>query len=247
MKPTEKHGFFRAAIATPELRVADVEFNVHAIMDCLADAESSSARIVVFHELSITGHSCGDLFHSRQLIDSALDGLVRVAETTAYEPVTAIVGLPLEVKGRLYNVAALVNRGDILGIVPKTYLPNTHEFYDNRWFTSATQLDVEHISFGTETIPIGTDLLFKFENLADCIIGIEICEDLWTVEPPSGQQAIAGASVLANLSASNELIGKAEYRRELVSSNPPAASLLTFMPRAALVNPARISSTRVME
>ena len=216
MKPSEENGVFRASIAAPDLRVADVNYNVSAIAECLEQADQSGTRLAVFPELCITGYTCGDLFTSRVLLEAALDGLIRLAATTAYEPVAALVGLPIEANGRIYNAAAFINDGDVIGMVPKTYLPNTNEFYEKRWFSSSSELDVDFLQFGTEKIPFGTDLLFKYRNLKNCIIGVEICEDLWTVEPPSGQAALAGASILTNLSASNEIIGKATYRKELV-------------------------------
>lgn len=212
----EQHGYLRAAIASPELRVADVDFNVQAMIECIERADDSGTRLVVFPELSITGYTCGDLFYQKKLLAAARDGLVRIAEATSYEPLAAVVGLPLEVGGRLFNCAALVCAGDIIGIVPKTCIPNTREFYEQRWFASSVLNEHSEVEIGSERIPFGTDLLFRFFSVPSCVLGIEICEDLWAVQPPSGELALAGATVIANPSASDETLAKADYRRELV-------------------------------
>lgn len=174
-------------------------------------------RIAVFPELCLTGYSCADLFHLPGLQAAALRGLETVKAASDGVGLAAIVGLPLEVDSRLYNAAAVVARGRVLGIVPKSFLPTSGEFYERRWFSPATTLAAKSISLLGHDVPIGTDLLFEAADLPHCILGVEICEDLWTVIPPSSYAALAGATVLANLSASDEVLGKMDYRRNLVA------------------------------
>jgi len=209
-------GLVRVASVSPSLRVADVDYNVDQIIAALERAVAQGVQLAVFPELSITSYSCADLFYQRHLLDAALDGLVRIAQATGLLNVSGVVGLPILMDGRLYNCAALMGEGRIAGIVPKTYLPTTGEFYEQRWFTSADRALPPTIEFRGKQIPFGTDLLFVAEEMPACVVGIEICEDLWAVNPPSGRLAIAGANVLVNPSASNELLGKADYRRDLV-------------------------------
>ena len=211
-------GFLRVAVVSPELRVADVDFNVQAIGAALHDAASQGCRLAIFPELSITGYSCGDLFYQATLLERAKAALETIGGVSLETGCVAVVGLPLEVDGKLYNCAALLADWQVVGIVPKTYLPTTNQFYEERWFTPgtlATTREVRLQRFG-EAVPFGADLLFQADNVPGLRIGVEICEDLWAVQPPSGQLALAGATLLLNLSASNELLGKVEYRRELV-------------------------------
>ncbi len=215
-KRTHQFGFVTVAAASPSLRLGDPAANALLVIQALEKASAEGAEIVVLPELCLTGYSCGDLFGQRTLLQGALKGLGQVAEATARLGLTALVGLPLEVSGRLFNAAAFISRGKILGIVPKTHLPNTGEFYEQRWFASARVAPVKEIDVLGQTVPFGTDLLFQAADLPDCVVGIEICEDLWAVEPPSGAQALAGATLLCNLSASDELLTKAAYRRDLV-------------------------------
>jgi len=215
-KRTHQFGFVTVAAASPSLRLGDPAANALLAIQALEKASAEGAEIIVLPELCLTGYSCGDLFGQRTLLQGALKGLGQVAEATARLGVTALVGLPLEVSGRLFNAAAFISRGKILGIVPKTHLPNTGEFYEQRWFASARVAPVKEINLLGQTVPFGTDLLFQASDLPDCVVGIEICEDLWAVEPPSGAQALAGATLLCNLSASDELLTKAAYRRDLV-------------------------------
>jgi NAD+ synthase (glutamine-hydrolysing) len=215
-KRTHQFGFVTVAAASPSLRLGDPAANALLAIQALEKASAEGAEIIVLPELCLTGYSCGDLFGQRTLLQGALKGLGQVAEATARLGVTALVGLPLEVSGRLFNAAAFISRGKILGIVPKTHLPNTGEFYEQRWFASARVAPVKEIDLLGQTVPFGTDLLFQASDLPDCVVGIEICEDLWAVEPPSGAQALAGATLLCNLSASDELLTKAAYRRDLV-------------------------------
>lgn len=209
-------GFVRVASIAPALRVADVDYNVEQIIDALAQAAAQDVQVAIFPELCITAYSCADLFYQGHLLHAALGGLRRIAQATATECVSCVVGLPLLVAGRLYNCAALCAGGRICGVVPKTYLPTYGEFYERRWFTPASAALPPLVEIGQQAVPFGIDLLFSAVGMADCVIGIEICEDLWAVEPPSGRLALAGATLLVNPSAGNELLGKAEYRRDLV-------------------------------
>jgi NAD+ synthase (glutamine-hydrolysing) len=212
-----EHGILTLATITPELHLGDVAANVARLKAAARRAADDGAALIVFPELSLTGYSCGDLFYQEALLSAARDGLAELAAFTAEIKVAIVVGLPFAAQGRLYNAAAFLSGGRIVGIVPKTYLPNTGEFYEQRWFSSGkiwTGGDTAH--FGEGEIPFGTDLLFQAENMRECVVGLEICEDLWAVEPPSGRQALAGATLLCNTSAGNELLGKSGYRRELV-------------------------------
>jgi NAD+ synthase (glutamine-hydrolysing) len=209
-------GFLRVAVASPELRVADVDFNARQVAAAMQAASQQGCRLAVFPELCLTAYTCADLFYQALLRDQARKGLLAVAEASARHGLAAVVGLPLEAGGRLYNCAALVHGGRVLGLVPKSYLPNTNEYYEDRWFTSGKASPVRSVELGGEAVPFGTDLLFAAVDVPDCVIGLEICEDLWAVNPPSGDLALAGATLLLNPSASNELLGKAEYRRDLV-------------------------------
>ena len=208
--------FIRVASAAPELRVADVDFNASQISAAMEIAAKRGASIILFPELSITGYTCGDLFAQSLLINRALGALQMLAADTEKFGIHAIVGLPLAVNGRLYNCAALIGGGLVLGIVPKLFLPTTREFYEERWFTSGATLAPTQVDIGGHPVPLSSNLLFGASNLPGCTLGIEICEDLWAVEPPSGGQALAGATLIFNPSASNELLGKMRYRQDLV-------------------------------
>ncbi|MFZ2359313.1 MAG: NAD(+) synthase [Anaerolineae bacterium] len=211
-------GFVRVAVVSPELRVADVDFNVQAIGAALHDAARQGCRLALFPELSITGYSCGDLFYQSALLERAKSALETVAWAAFEARCAAVVGLPLEVDGKLYNCAALVANTQVFGVVPKSYLPTTNQFYEERWFTPGALAAAQEIRLRRYegAIPFGLDLLFQADDVPGLRIGVEICEDLWAVQPPSGAQALAGATLLLNLSASNELLGKVEYRRDLV-------------------------------
>ena len=210
-------GFVRAAVVSPELRVADVAFNTQAIIAALREAAGQGCRLAVFPELCLTGYSCADLFYQRTLLEAAAAALDEIALEAHIVEIAVVVGLPLAVDGRLFNcAAALIADGRVLGFVPKTYLPSTNEFYEERWFTSASLAISETVEINGWEAPFGRDLLFAADNLPGCKIGIEVCEDLWAVNPPSGDMALAGATILLNGSASNELLGKMDYRRDLV-------------------------------
>ncbi len=209
-------GFFRAGVASPELRVADIDFNTRQILSTLSNLADQGCQLAVFPELCLTGYTCGDLFYQSLLLERATEAAIKAAQAAQQSKIAAVIGLPLKVSGRLYNCALFTCGGEILGVVPKTNLPTTNEFYEERWFTPAYHATQDHVEFGNLTVPFGSDLLFTAENLPQLTLGIEICEDLWGVHPLSGEMALAGATVLVNPSASNELLGKAEYRHELV-------------------------------
>ncbi len=177
---------------------------------------NEGVAIAVFPELSLTGHSCGDLFFQTQLLNESARTVSRLAKLTESLDFTAIVGAPLLVRQRIYNCAFVLGSGKILGIVPKSHLPNTAEFYEKRWFAPAADLPISEIELCGNKIPLGNDLIFEAENHPECAFGIEICEDLWVPEPPSGKLAVAGAHMIFNLSASNEVVGKTKFRRDLV-------------------------------
>ena len=211
------HNFLRVAAASPELRVADPPFNAERTLVLLRDADAAGCDLAVFPEMGLTGYTCHDLFHHSTLLtaaEAALDTLLAAAGHCFHG--IAVVGLPVVLGGMVFNCAAIFTGSKLLGVVPKTHLPNYKEFYDGRYFHPAAHASVNSVTLAGQTVPFGTDLLFRAENTPEFVLGVEICEDLWMPVPPSSLQALAGATVLANLSASNEVIGKAEYRRQLV-------------------------------
>ncbi|HEX5271885.1 MAG TPA: NAD(+) synthase [Gemmataceae bacterium] len=211
------HGFLRVAAAAPGLRVADCEFNADRMIAQMARAEADHVAVLVFPELSITGYTCADLFQQIELQHGALDALARVVkESAAAFRGLAVVGVPIAVDDQLFNCAALVHRGRVLAVVPKSFIPNYKEFYEGRWFAAAATARSGEITLGGERVPFGTNILFDATDVEGLVVGVEICEDLWVPVPPSSLQALRGATVLLNLSASNEVIGKANYRRQLV-------------------------------
>ena len=209
-----QHGFIKVAAAIPNVRVADCAFNTEQIKSLLMQAEQNGVEVVCFPELSITGYTCQDLFHSQQLLDDAEISLLSMMDFTRNYDVVAIVGLPLPYCGSLLNCAAILQRGKILGIVPKTYLPNYNEFYEQRWFTSAADIPEGAIWCCGPQIPLVTHSLF---HTTSCTFGVELCEDVWAPVPPSTQLTMLGADIIFNLSASNDYIGKYAYLRQLVS------------------------------
>ena len=212
-----KDGFLKAAAFSPALRVADCTYNAQQI---LADVQAAAARgvkLAVFPEFCLTGYTCGDLFLQHTLQTGALDALQTVLDGTRTLDTVVMVGLPLLIHGKLYNCAAVLCRGQLLGLVPKTYLPNYGEFYEKRQFTPGST-EVETITVCGQQVSFGTSLLFRCRSMPSFVLGVELCEDLWSALPPSTFHALAGATVIANLSASDETVGKAEYRRALVSN-----------------------------
>jgi NAD+ synthase (glutamine-hydrolysing) len=211
------HGFVRVAAAVPKVSVGDCAFNAHQIAGLMNRAADEGVRVLVFPELCLTGYSCADLFHQPLLLNGARDALAKVLETSETNfPGVAVVGLPLELDDQLFNCAAVLCQGELLGIVPKSYLPNYKEFYEARWFAPGTTAISRELPFGDDWVRFGTDILFQANGIDNLTIGVEVCEDLWVPIPPSCHQALAGATLLLNLSASNEVIGKAPYRRQLV-------------------------------
>ena len=211
-----KDGFITVATATPQVAVADCEANAQAILACINEMAAAHAKIMVLPELCITGYTCSDLFWQTKLLDEAEAALSVIAEGSRQVDALIAVGMPLRVAGKLLNVAAILCRGKLLGFVPKVNLPAYNEFYETRHFTSGSA-DMGTVQFGGEEIPVGTNLLFSCENVVDLCVAAEICEDLWVPNPPSVQHALAGASVICNLSASDEMVGKGSYRRDLVA------------------------------
>lgn len=212
-----KHGFVKTAAITPKIRVADTVYNGQIIMDSMEEASKAGAKLVVFPELCITGYTCGDLFWQNKLIVAAKEELMKIAAKSRELDGIFFVGLPYDINGKIYNMAAAVSGGEVIGMVPKTYIPNYNEFYEARYFTSGQNLcTVEYLPDGTE-VEVDTDLIFRCEDMPQLKIAVEICEDLWTPNPPSIGHAMAGANVIVNLSASDENTGKSQYRRELVS------------------------------
>lgn len=213
-----EQGFVKVAAVTPKIRVADTKYNAEVICAEIKKAAGQGAKIIVLPELCITGYTCSDLFLQEKLLRAAKEELLRIAVFCETVDAIVFVGLPFAWDGKLYNVAAAINKGKILGLVPKIYLPNYNEFYEARHFTRGKE-KAELVRLNEETeVLFGSDLLFTCESMPDLKIGVELCEDLWTVQPPSIRHARNGASVIVNLSASNELTGKSAYRRELVKT-----------------------------
>jgi NAD+ synthase (glutamine-hydrolysing) len=208
----------RVAAITPELKVADVAGNLAAIEAAAAQAAAAGCRLAVFPELAVTGYTCGDLFGQRLLLEQAERAVLELASSSARHGLLMVVGVPLRQGGRLFNVAVVLSGGRVCGAVPKRYLPNSQEFYERRWFAGGDEATADHLQLGTAVVPFGTDLLFPLLDCADGVLGIEICEDAWVASPPSGDLAAAGATLIANLSASPETLGKCAYRRALVEA-----------------------------
>ena len=206
----------KVAAATPDIRVADVEFNTQNIINAMEEAQKNGAKILVFPELCVTGYTCSDLFDHSVLLKASRKALLEIAENTNDKDMLVFVGAPLEVNGKLYNVAAAMNQGEIIGFTTKTFLPNYGEFYEMRQFTPGPQT-VREITFEGKKIPFGPQILFQAEGMEELVVAAEICEDVWSPVPPSIQAALEGATVIVNCSASDETIGKDTYRRALIS------------------------------
>ena len=206
-------GLMRVAAIVPKVKVADCDYNALQIIEEATKAANEGARVIVTPELGITGYTCGDLFHQSTLLDAAECALIELMEDSADIDALLVVGAPLRCRGAVYNCAVAINKGNILGIVPKTYLPSYKEFYEKRWFASATVLDADYVDLCGIKARISPTLLFTYSDMK---VAIELCEDLWTPVPPASLAAIAGANVILNLSASNELIGKHGYLMSLI-------------------------------
>ena len=212
-----KDGYIRAAAMTPKIKVADCEYNIENIKSLMSEAHKKDTAIAVFPEMCITGYTCNDLFLHDRLLNAAIKGLVDIKKYSETTPgMISFVGLPYEMNGKLYNVVAGIMNGCILGMVPKMYLPNYGEFYERRQFTPGFN-ECVYVDVDGEEVPFGSELLFTFDNNSKLKIGVEICEDLWTPQPPSIKHAMNGATIIVNASASNETIGKDTYRKQLVS------------------------------
>ena len=217
-----KHGFIKVAAVTPDVKVADVIYNTEQICRNIQMAGEQGAKIIVFPELSISGYTCGDLFFQEKLLTACKEKLLEIAAFTEGREALVFVGLPMEREGKLYNVAAALFDGEILAVIPKTYLPGYGEFGETRYFREGNKEAVS-IYLGGEMIPFGTNILLEAEGMEGLLVGCEICEDLWAPVSPGISHALAGATVLVNLSASNEVIGKDEYREMLVKSTSAKA------------------------
>jgi NAD+ synthase (glutamine-hydrolysing) len=211
-----RHGFARVAVATPLVRVGDPQYNLDATIELMQQAAREKAVLAVFPELGLSAYSCDDLFHQQALIEGAEESLSMLLKKSRNLPLAALVGLPVAVDGLLYNCAALVIQGRLIGVVPKTYLPNYREFYEGRQFTPGDTARRTEIELAGQRAPFGADLLFRL--FPKFVLHVEICEDLWVPAPPSSFAVLAGATVVANLSASNVVIGKEGYRHQLVSN-----------------------------
>ena len=212
-----KHGFIKAAAVTPDIRVADPVFNREQICKGISEAAEKGAKLMVFPELCLTGYTCSDLFLQERLLASSRQELLKIAEFSQGKDALIFVGLPLEYEGKLYNVAAAVHDGEILAFIPKTYIPSYGEFYETRHFQPGFA-KARKISFCGREVPMGTEILLAADGLDGLVVGCEICEDIWVPVSPGVSHALAGATVLVNLSASNETIGKDAYRELLVKS-----------------------------
>ena len=211
------YGFVRCASAVPKLRVADCKYNTGEIIKLISAAAQKDVELLVFPELCITGYTCSDLFFQSSLLTAAEESLSAIAEASRGKNIVAVVGLPINIGNSLYNCSVAIYDGDILGAVPKTYIPNYGEYYEKRWFKSGKGLK-GGIALCGQSVPIDCNLLFAAEGIENFTFGIEICEDLWAAIPPSSRLALAGAAIIVNTSASNELATKNEYRTSLVAN-----------------------------
>ena len=214
----KEYGYVRVGAMVNKLSLANPIKNAEEIIKQIKEAVKLNTSIVTTPELSLTGYTCGDLFLQDQLLEDSKKALQKVLEETKELDIISILGMPIKQDNQLFNCAVVIQKGKILGIVPKTYIPNYQEFYEARWFSSSKDLKNNEIEILDQNVPISTNLLFQDKTLTDITFGIDICEDLWTVTPPSNNHTLAGATIIFNLSSSNELIGKQEYRKSLVSS-----------------------------
>ncbi len=208
------YGFVKVAAAVPRVKIADCKYNAGQLESLIAIADGKGVQIIAFPEMCITAYTCGDLFGQQLLLEEAEMGLMQILNNTRQLDIISILGMPITVNSTVINAAVVIQKGKILGVVPKTYLPNYKEFYEQRWFTSALQVAEESVRLCGQIVPMGNNLLFE---TSDTIFGIEICEDLWSTIPPSSTLALQGAEILFNLSADNEGIGKHNYLCSLIS------------------------------
>ena len=210
-----QHGFVKVCAATVKIKVADVEFNTQRIIEAIDKSYKNGSSVTVFHELCISGYTCGDLFNQRLLIGSVENAIKNIALATKDKHMLVFVGAPLVCDGKLYNCAVAISDGNVLGVIPKTFIPNFGEFYEQRHFVSAPK-NISAIDICGQSVPFGANLIFKAENNDELTVACEICEDLWAPESPSITHALAGANIIVNLSCSDEIVGKSDYRRDLV-------------------------------
>lgn len=211
-----RYGFIKVAAAVPRLQVADCTYNVAQMLAQIRQAEKEGVQVLAFPELSITGYTCADLFHQQWLLHQAEKGLGQLLQETGDVDLLFLAGLPVRAGNQIFNAVAVCQRGRILGVVPKIHLPNYSEFYEKRWFSSGAEATQETVRLCGQEVPFGPRLLFRNRSDERLVVAVEICEDLWVVIPPSSYHALAGATLLINASASNELVEKEEYRRALV-------------------------------
>ena len=219
--------FIKVGAACPKTKVADIDYNVENICLCIDDGLKKEIKFLVFPELSITSYTCGDLFLASSLLNKSIDGIENIVSKTKGLDMLVTIGAPLSHNNVLYNCAYVIFNGKILGIVPKSYIPNYSEFYEKRWFTEGVGLIDESVDLPFQNeIPFGTNLIF---TCGDYKFGIEICEDLWVTIPPSSYLSLLGANIIANLSASNELVSKKDYRVSLIQIKVLDVCLLIFI------------------
>lgn len=212
-----KYGFVKTAAATPKIRVADCEFNANQIIEQIKEAYKNGASLIVFPELCITGYTCSDLFLQSTLLRAAENAVEKIIRETENLDIISIVGVPIAHRQSLFNCAVVIFKGDILGVVPKINIPNYSEFYEARHFTSGAEADEFFFEYaGCSEVDFSTNIIFKSAKLSDFSFAVEICEDLWVADSPSAYLAAAGANIICNLSSSDDVIGKAQYRRDLV-------------------------------
>ena len=211
-----RDGFVKVAAGTPSIRVADCRYNAESCFTLMREADRQGVRVLVLPELCLTGYTCGDLFLQETLLRGAEEALSTVLEATKHLDMVTALGLPVRFENKLYNCAAVIQKGVILGLVPKTHLPNYGEFYEARWFAPGPA-ETRQVTFCGQSVPLGSRQLFFCQDLPELVLGVELCEDLWAVEPPSTRLAALGATLILNLSASDEVVGKADYRRALVT------------------------------
>src|ERR1700761_1027331 len=212
------HGFLKASASPIRIRLADPAANADRVVTAMAQAAEAGVGLIAFPELCLSGYAIDDLLQQAVVLEGVLAAIERVRAASAQSALVAVVGAPLHSGQALYNCAVVIHGGRVLGVVPKSYLPSYREFYERRWFTPGLGVEGRTIDLLDGPAPFGTDLVFAARDYPDFVLGVEICEDLWTPEPPSGRLAMAGATVIANISASNIVIGKAETRRLLCRS-----------------------------
>ncbi len=231
----KKYGYVRIGAAVPKLKVGDPVFNTNQIIKQIEEANIKGVQIITFPELSITGYTAADLFFQDILLENALDNLKRLLNATKDMDIISIVGMPLIVDSSLFNTAVVINKGKILGVIPKTYIPNYNEFYEARWFRSSIEKISDEINILGNLVPFDTNIIFRDKTNNNIAFAIEICEDVWSVNPPSNRHVLNGATIIFNLSASNEIIGKVEYRKNLIKMQS-AKNLCGYVYASAGVN-----------